>query len=425
MSALLVLLVVVGGAIVLWLASSYPRPWLYLVLALTPTQFIFVPVSTFFLSPADVLVLAATPGLLLRLARRESRAWEAARLHLPLAVMLLGYVAGFLALDHFSRTIVRVPMAIVPSVLACELLRTRGHFARVTAALIAAGVLDATYGVIWYSSGQWLHPNRFSGMMGVNFSAIVILVAALAAFARFGGTVQPLKLLLPVGLTILALATLSKMGMIAFVVGISGLVLSGVVTRENARLLAACVLIVVVAALAHSTLRERVLARAQPELQQDGVPRSSTYVRMVILRAAWRGFTDQPLVGVGYFNFARYSTTEPAIMASTYGEGYATHNTYLEVLVEGGLLAFVPFLWFFWRRLYRLPSAWRAVTHPPDPVMAAALAGLPVVLLSAAAANVLLHYLFWGVCGVAFACIRTVGQGGGEHAPRQRTMAAA
>jgi len=321
-----------------------------------------------------------------------------------LGLMVAGYLLGFLALGHFSRTLVRIPMAIVPSILACELLESRPHFSRAIAALVVAGLVDIAYGAYFFATGQPLHPARFSGMMGVNFSAMVILSAAAIAFARFARTRVPLKLLLPGALTVFGLATLSKMGVLAL--GIAWvLIVWPTATRANRRLMAAVAIFVAAAALSQGAVRDRVLARVRPEIQLDGVQRTSTDVRLLILRSAWQGLAEQPLFGVGYFKFEEYSRRDPEIRVSTGGVGYGTHNTYLEILVEGGLLAFVPFLLHFLSYGRGLRFAWGAVVGRRDVIVGAALAGLIVIMICAAVANVLLHYLFWSTCGVALACV--------------------
>jgi O-antigen ligase len=88
--------------------------------------------------------------------------------------------------------------------------------------------------------------------------------------------------------------------------------------------------------------------------------------------------------------------------------GYGTHNTYLEILVEGGLLAFVPFLLHFLNYARYCGLAWEAIAKRRDSLVAAAVAGFIVVMISAAVANVLLHYLFWATCGVTLACLQVL-----------------
>ena len=399
----LALVAMVGAVVLGGILLFRPRLGLYLILSLAPTQFVFIPISDFFISPADVLVLFATIGLAWRIAQGRAQTRRALQLHVFLGVMLAAYLVGFVALGQFSRTLVRIPMAIATSVLACELLTERRHIGRAIAALIIAGFVDLLYGAYFIAIGQPVHPTRFSGMMGINFSAMVILSAATMAFARFGGTSTPVKLIIPAVLMFAGLATLSKNGIIVLLAAIP--VIWKVTTPVNRRLMVTAAGLLAVVALSQGAIRDRVLARVRPEVQLDGVHRTSTDVRVMILRSVWQGLAEQPLFGVGYFQFEEYSRNDPEISASTSGIGYATHNTYLEILIEGGLLAFVPFLLHFLNYGSKVGLAWEAVARRRDPLVAAALAGLIVATISAAVANVLLHYLFWSTCGVVLACL--------------------
>jgi O-antigen ligase len=396
-------LLAAGFAALVWLAVERPRAALYAAFALVPTQFIFVPVSDFFISPADVAVVACSAGLVVRLLAGGHGAWLALRLHLMLALVIAAYLVGFIVRDYSVRTLVRVPLAFVPSILACELLLDRRQFKGAIVSLIVAGLIDAGYGAYSLELGHRLHPTRFSGVMGVNFSAIMILSAAAMAFSLFARTRQPLKLLVPGGLTLFGLATLSRMGLLAFALA-GVLVVWRLATRSNRRVVVAAAIGVLVIAVSQSTVRERLFARADAERQLDGLQRTSTDVRLAILRTARHAIAEDPLVGVGYFNFQAYSARDPEVQWSTAGVGYATHNTYLEVLVEGGLLAFVPFLLHFGQYVRGFRPAWIAVAHRRDTVVGAILAALLIVIVSATAANLLLHYLFWSVCGTGLAC---------------------
>jgi O-antigen ligase len=298
-------------------------------------------------------------------------------------------------------------MAVTAAVLACELLSDRRHVARAIWALIGAAVLDIIYGIYLIASGQPGYPGRFSGMMGVNFSAMVIMSGAAMAFARFG-TRAPAFLLLPAALSLAGLATLSKMGVIVLAAAWISVIWK-VTAPRNRRLIVGGVALLAFLAASQSGVRDRVLARVlRPELQLDGIERTSTDVRILILRSAWAALAEQPLVGVGYYNFEPYSRNDPEIRASTSGVGYGTHNTYLEILVEGGLLAFVPFLLHFLNYARYCGLAWEAIAKRRDSLVAAAVAGFIVVMISAAVANVLLHYLFWATCGVTLACLQVL-----------------
>src|SRR5918999_1469274 len=93
-----VLFVPLAFIAVVWLmviALSHPRKLLYLAIALCPTQFLFFPVSTFFLSPADVLVAGSSAGLLVRLAALQTAPWRALFKHRFLVLMICSYAIGF------------------------------------------------------------------------------------------------------------------------------------------------------------------------------------------------------------------------------------------------------------------------------------------------------------------------------------------
>ena len=400
------ILTAAGAGLLAWTSFIRPRLGLYLMLALAPTQFVFVPVFDFFTSLADVLALAGAAAFMWRLAQGQVQARRAIQLHVFVGVMIAAYLAGFVLLGHFSRTLVRLPMAVTAAVLACELLTDRRHVARAIGALIAAAVLDVVYGIYLIASGQPGYPGRFSGMMGVNFSAMVIMSGAAMAFAKFGKTHAPVLLLLPAALSLAGLATLSKMGIIVLAAAWIPVIWK-VTAPRNRRLIVGCAALMTFVAVSQSAVRDRVLARVlRPELQLDGIERTSTDVRVLILRSAWAALAEQPFLGVGYYNFEPYSRNDPEIRASTSGVGYGTHNTYLEILVEGGLLAFVPFLLHLLNYARYFGLAWHAIARRGDSLVAATLAGFIVVTISAAMANVLLHYLFWSTCGVTLACLQ-------------------
>jgi hypothetical protein len=381
-----------------------PRWLFYLLLATTPLQFLFIPLGSFFVSPADIFVLAAAGGLTVRILLLHGPTWKALEQHVFVGLMLLGYALGFVMLGHFSRTLVRVLMAVIPSVLACELLRTRKHITLAAAAVAAAGVLDALYGVVSYSRGTWLHPTRFSGLMGVNFSAFVIIVSAAIWYAQVSRAKQSLNLVGPSALAGLGAATLSNMGVIAFLTAWF-LVLSRVFTRVNQLLIVGSVTALVAAAISFGPTRARLVQRTQPEPQRDGILRTSADVRMMALRKSWQGFSQNPIAGIGFFGFQRFSATDPEINAATAGLGIVTHNTYVEILVEGGLLAFVPFVLHLLAYFRRMGLAWDAVWRKRDNVAAAALVGVPMVLLCAALANLLTLYCTWAILGLGMACL--------------------
>jgi hypothetical protein len=400
----LAVLAPLGAVCLAWgclVAIARPRLILYALFALLPTQFLFVPVSNFFLSPADLLVGASAIGLLVRLAAATPETWTAVYQHRFLAMMLGAYLVGFVALDVFSRTLVRLPMAMILSILACELLRTRTHVARAATAVVIAGAVEASYGLYFVVRGTPLHPTRFQGMGTVNYTAMLLMASTVIALAQFARSRPPVALLRPGALAGLGAATLSQMGFVALF-GSWLVLLRRVVSRSNKRWIGAGICLIVAVAAIAPPIRGRLLDRLTPQIEADGVARTTADVRRMVLEASWNGFVESPVVGLGYFNFIEYSNTIADIRRSTYGVGYPTHNSFVEVLVEGGLVAFVPFLahWWQYARRFRLAVA---AARRRDTVVSAAVAGFPVMLISTLFANVLMVYSFWAVCGLALA----------------------
>ena len=393
-------LTIVSGAV----ALARPRVSLYMTMACVPSQFLFVPIKDFFISPSDVLIGGTAVGLAVRLVRRDAAAWNAIYQHRFVVLMVVSYLVSFAIVGTSSRTLVRVPMAALLSVSACELLQTRPQLARAAIAMVVAGVVEALYGLFFAPPGLPGDYGRFSGMSGVNFSAMTMIAASTIALALSALTKRPLKLLGPGLLAGAGLATLSITGVFALLTAWLT-VLRQVVSRTNKKLIAATCILSLGLAMAVAPVRERILNRIVRTPQWDGVARNSIDVRWMLIETAWQGFLMNPIGGLGYSNFRRFSNVHPDIAASTAGWGDPTHNTYLEVLVEGGLMAFAPFMLHWWHYIRRVPLAARAITAPGNLVVAASLVGLPVALVSAALANLLLVYSFWALSGLALACL--------------------
>lgn len=397
-------LALVAAAWLVLIAITRPRLLLYLTIGLAPTQFLFFPVSTFFLSPADVLVTGSLVGLGLRLAALRSSSWRALYQHRFLVLMIGWYLISFVVLGVFSRTLVRLPLGMAVSVLACELLRTRTQLRHAVTAVVMAGVLDAGYGLLLIALGRPGHPSRFSGMSQTNFSGMVILAATVAALALAARTRRPLKLIRPGVLGALALATLSQMAFLALFASWFTVLRKFVSRANRARIVVACVVAVAVL-LMIAPVRTLIMSRNARQVERDGVARNSADVRQMILLTAWDGFLTSPVFGLGYSKFIEYSRTNPTINFTTGGEGYYTHNSAIEVAVEGGVVALTLFFLHWWQYLRGIARTVRAAVRRRDTLAVACLVGVPVVIVSAMFANLLMFYSFWSISGVALACL--------------------
>jgi len=139
--------------------------------------------------------------------------------------------------------------------------------------------------------------------------------------------------------------TFSRGGMLAILVGI---VIYIILTKKKKylRLFQLAIMIVVVALSIYFllpgvvdflTIRLSTIREGSGRFQQwsDGV----------------LTFLENPLLGVGAFGYLQYNFDH------YYGE-YHMHNTFLEVLVEGGVFIFTTYLWFWILASYRLYRAY-------------------------------------------------------------------
>ena len=403
---------VLAGIWAFLVALTRPRLFVYVIFAVTPAQSLFIPISDFFVSPADGLIILAGAAFVVRGAARSRHAIDAIWQHRYL--ILVGCIAliGLLVHGVWVRTIVRFGMALVPSVLAVEVLRTRVHLQRATTALIVSAIIEIVYGLVVYYGPGAVSPGRFTGMSGgltgANFVATTVLTATAILLARRSHARNAPKLVAPGILALFGFATLSKMGPLALFAG-WWTVLRFLVSNVNKRRLAVAALVIAVGLLAHAPMRDalwsRVVAR---EIRGNGeVVVNSTDIRLMILDLSLRAFAESPLIGIGFARFMPYSAAEIGIPLSSRFEA-ATHNSYLGLMVETGILGLFAFLLHFVQYMKRLPILLRRVVHNHDVTVGAAVVGMPVVLVSAALNDLLLIYHFWAVCGLALACVNVL-----------------
>jgi O-antigen ligase len=421
---LIAVVVALAGTAAMLLAIAHPRLFVYAMFALAPTQFLFIPVADFFVSPADGLVLVAAAGMMVRLSAGHRRAWASLAAHRYLAAFLLVSIASLVISGTWARTIVRFPLAIVPSLLAVEALRTRRDIRRATIAVILGGVLDVAYGVWLHVSGGPTHPTRFSGMSGgwsgSNFVAMTVMTATMILLALRGRARRPSGLFAPGLLAGFGLATLSKMVPLTFLASWLGGVRS-LVSRANKRRLAAVAVGLAMLVLLAPSVRNAVWARFERQERVDASELNSIDIRLMIFQVATSAFLENPITGIGFARFMEYSSAKFETTVSTPYEA-ATHNTYLAVLVETGLVGLFVFLLHFLQYVRRLPLVVRRVFGEHDVVLGAAFAGLPIVLASAATVDLIFSYTFWSVCGLALAALRKAAREarGSERLPSSR-----
>ena len=105
------------------------------------------------------------------------------------------------------------------------------------------------------------------------------------------------------------------------------------------------------------TYFDRIHAIKSQNIHDNEITDKSSASRLLMWEVGWEMFKDHPITGVGNLNFSnankKYAASlggsvDSTLLSYTFGnEGQRglthTHNTYLNILVEGGLISSVPF----------------------------------------------------------------------------------
>jgi O-antigen ligase len=150
--------------------------------------------------------------------------------------------------------------------------------------------------------------------------------------------------LLLISLPLAILATKTRAAWLSFAISM----LWFMVRSGSPRLRRACTAAITITAIASLTLLEITnSACAFTDRLND---KNTVEFRIAAYQAGWRMFLDWPFTGWG----ADQIQSELATRVDQFrGESFAVHNTYLEVLLEHGVLGFTLYLWII-AGLFRL-----------------------------------------------------------------------
>jgi O-antigen ligase len=126
---------------------------------------------------------------------------------------------------------------------------------------------------------------------------------------------------------------------------------------------------------------DRLIWGMQPQtLMQD----KSTQDRIMETNYAVQSILDHPILGIGLGNFYR-----PAVRSDTYIGGFGNrwyiHNAYLWVLIDMGLVGFIPFILLYAIALARGFKYWKRI---PDRKLSVILLGGTLGILGQAISNI-------------------------------------
>jgi O-antigen ligase len=203
--------------------------------------------------------------------------------------------------------------------------------------------------------------------MGAFQAEFIIFLVGLALFAK--------KPVLRLGLLAIALSSLYCLELTfsrgAYAGFLFGLLVLGLIKERKILVLLAVILVGWQSFVPHAVTERVMMTR-----QEDGELDPSAEVRVNIWQDALQLFSEDPVFGTGFNTYAymgRYL-------------GYTdTHNYYLKVLIEAGLLGLLIFLWLLG---VACKMSWRLFRMAKDPVMGALGCGLFGMMICVLVVNI-------------------------------------
>lgn len=281
-----------------------------------------------------------------------------------LLVVFLGWVAMSAAWADAPEAIPELLLRYGPNamlfLIVFAAVRTREQAMWVCGAFVLGALISAAYGLVVPTDAN--AEGRLSGALGnANETAAALVAGAALALALVGALRdQPLLRLAAVIVVPLCtygiLLTLSRGGLVALVAALVATIVIAGRWRGRAIVVALITLtgaFLYFSAFASDEARERVTTI------QGGTGRVDVW------RVAWRMVEDQPLLGVGAGNFQtsaiQYVVRPGVIQRDDFlvDAPKTTHNTYLQILAELGVVGLALFLAII---IYSLASVARAAS---------------------------------------------------------------
>jgi putative inorganic carbon (HCO3(-)) transporter len=421
-------LVMYIGAIVAFLLSICWKPQigLYYLVPLLPLQTARYWLHSYPLGEklVDILLLGVLVGLFLH--RAERQIFDSSPLNRVLLVIFVltylslwqgaFYLGGPLPISfddpRFSDWKNYVEMFFLFFVAAAS-IRTRKQMA-IVIGLMCVSVLMvnrnylSTVGSRDFSN--FSYALRDAGPLG--FAGENGMGAFQAEFAIFliGLTLFVKKPVLKLGLLAIALTCIYCLELTfsrgAYAGFLMGLLVLGLIKERKI-----LILLVIILVSWQSFVPNAVTQRVTMTYQEGEGLDSSAGERVTIWEDAWQVFNEDPVFGIGFNTYAYMGRVG----------GYTdTHNYYLKILFETGLVGLLIFLWLL-RAACKM--SWRLFRVAKDPIISALGCGLFAMLIGAAVVNFFgdrwtylqVNGFLWVLLGLAARGLRLVSQENESH----------
>jgi O-antigen ligase len=283
--------------------------------------------------------------------------------------------------------------------LFVQLVRSRAELVTILRVLVTSSTVAALYGIVNFVTG---HVERVSGPIGEANDFAYVLASVLPFGVYLTLRDRRLRVLWALCSAVIVLALFGTLSRGALV-GVAAVVLWAVATRRTrvGGVLAGTVVVAGTLLLAFTLWRplidERLAAKSV-------VAQANVDSRQAYWSAAARMAADHPILGVGPGRFgieaSKYVLNDPINL-----ERPVVHNSYLEVLAEGGvptLIAFIALIFGSWRLLARARVRFRERDDRDGlRIVAATQASLVVAIVSANFLSVQITIPLWLLAGIA------------------------
>lgn len=258
-------------------------------------------------------------------------------------------------------------------------------------------------GQVWYkeadmyrAAGPFTNPAVYGAVLGICFLIIIYLL-----FKNSNSFKRGLYGLCAMSAGVGIVASLTRSAWLSPIVGFLALIFlyEGKRTKLLAWLLAGVVVLVCTAPIIMKTevYKKRITQQAPLDY------------RIYASRVSFKMIKDKPLFGHGIGNFDYYTREYPVYIAGVDTTNPpASHNTFLTIFVETGILGFLPYmsaLFIIARRLFiAYKYGNRRISPTARPLLAVVAAALVCYLVTALTIDMrffrYVEYIFWGILGI-------------------------
>lgn len=178
---------------------------------------------------------------------------------------------------------------------------------------------------------------------------------------------------------------------------------------------AICLLLALGVLIAPDGYFDRFHTAQTTSIDSGNITDYSSASRLLLWKVAGKIIIDHPFLGVGHLNFSKANrsyatdllgTTDTRLFNMTFGPDNSgglshTHNTLLNILVEGGLVSLLPFVMLFivpmWRG-YKIARRYRDANNPKSELIFLMACGLAGFLVTGFFGYLMLiDYFYWNL----------------------------